>query len=453
LPEDQWFDRKSSRILAKDLGPALVGFANAEGGTIVIGLHNGVVEGLKDSSRTNDYRQAAVDFTSPPVRSHCEEVSCINSRGELDKLLVVRVEPSERVHEVQNGDCYLRIGDESRRLNFGQRQELEYDKGQSQYDGMPIDDISMTDLDANLVSGFMASIGAFGEVQRALQARSLITRTGKITNAGYLLFGQHPQDHFVQAHVRILRFLDIKRGTGARLGVEEGTDVRVEGPIPKLIHEAQSIIEALVPQRRALGPSGRFEARPIVPRDAWLEGLVNAVVHRSYSLGGDHIRVEIYPNRIEIESPGRFPGLVHLRDPLKISRFARNPRIARVCADLQIGQELGEGIRRIFEEMRRMGLQDPVYTQTPASVKLVLSDVPQIDARTAARMPPLSQQVLNTIRSAGAPLGTGEIATMLGWSRPYVLARLKALEEEGFIRWIGKAPRDPRATWQIADDS
>jgi ATP-dependent DNA helicase RecG len=38
--------------------------------------------------------------------------------------------------------------------------------------------------------------------------------------------------------------------------------------------------------------------------------------------------------------------------PLQISRFAMNPRIARVCADMRIGQELGEGIKRMFEEMR-----------------------------------------------------------------------------------------------------
>jgi len=41
-----------------------------------------------------------------------------------------------------------------------------------------------------------------------------------------------------------------------------------------------------------------------VPEDAWLEGVVNAAVHRSYSLAGSHIRVEIFSDRIEIQSPG-----------------------------------------------------------------------------------------------------------------------------------------------------
>ncbi len=87
--------------------------------------------------------------------------------------------------------------------------------------------------------------------------------------------------------------------------------------------------------------------------------MVNAVVHRSYSLSGDHIRVEIFDDRIEVQSPGRFPGIADAGDPLKVTRFARNPRIARVCADLRFGQELGEGIRRMFEEMRLAGSRRP----------------------------------------------------------------------------------------------
>lgn len=58
--------------------------------------------------------------------------------------------------------------------------------------------------------------------------------------------------------------------------------------------------------------------------------------------------------------------------PLAATRFARNPRIARVCADLQFGQELGEGIRRMFDEMRQAGLTDPHYRQRSGSVQLTL---------------------------------------------------------------------------------
>jgi ATP-dependent DNA helicase RecG len=188
-----------------------------------------------------------------------------------------------------------------------------------------------------------------------------------------------------------------------------------------------------------------------VPRDAWLEGLVNAVIHRSYSLAGDHIRVEIYPNRVEIESPGRFPGLANPSRPLEISRFARNPRIARVCADLRIGQELGEGIKRMFDEMRLVGLTDPVYKQSSGSVRLLLQAVPRLDERVAARLPRGSQQVLDVMRASDRPLGTGDLAEALGLSRPATTTRLRALEAEKLIRWQGKSKKDPRAAWSLVE--
>lgn len=109
------------------------------------------------------------------------------------------------------------------------------------------------------------------------------------------------------------------------------------------------------------------------------------MVHRSYSLAGDHIRVEIFDDRIEIWSPGRFLGLVDLGDPSDVTRFARNPRIARVCADLRFGQELGEGIRRMFEEMRTAGLSDPVYRQASSGVHLSLLGEP-VDRALDARL-------------------------------------------------------------------
>ena len=100
--------------------------------------------------------------------------------------------------------------------------------------------------------------------------------------------------------------------------MQEGADVRIEGPIPTAIQQAAQVISRLIPQRRALADSGLFEAQPIVPRDAWLEGVVNAVIHRSYSLAGDHIRVEIYPDRVQIVLPQDFqlpPGGLNIRWP------------------------------------------------------------------------------------------------------------------------------------------
>lgn len=450
--EDQWFERKGSRVSAQTLGQALVSFANAEGGTIVVGVHNGEVEGMnaQGTKRINELRQASIDHTSPPVRFNCTEIECVNSQGIRDVLLVFRVDPGERVHEMKNGDVYLRIGDESRKLNFPQRQELEFDKGQSQYDGMALNGYTVDDLRGPLLDNYREATGA-ESVESLLNARSLLTRDGTVSNAGYLLFSEHPQREFPEAYIRVLRYMSTERGTGSRLSLDDGGDVKIEGPIPTAIQHAAKVIEQLAPKRRSLDKTGHFAGVDLVPKEAWLEGLVNAVIHRSYSLAGDHIRVEIFPNRIEIESPGRFPGLVDPSKPLEISRFARNPRIARVCADLRIGQELGEGIKRIFTEMRMVGLTDPVYKQGTGSVRLRLEAVQRLDPEVAHRLPKGSQAVLDLLRTARTPMGTGEVAEALEMSRPTATSRLQALREEGLINWLGKSPKDPRAAWIIAD--
>lgn len=443
LAESQWFERKSARITARDLAVPLVAFANAEGGVVAVGFHGGEVDGIT-SKRLHDLRQAAHDFTEPVVRVRAESLELHSG----DQVLLLRVDPGERVHQTTAGDCYLRVGDESRRLGFAQRQELEYDRGTAPYDGTRVD-IGIDALDPRQTEAYQRAIRS-ATVSDMLHARGLLTTSGAVTVAGYLLFADHPQALLPQAHVRVLRYADVERGAGSQLTLDDASDQRCEGSIPAQIDQASAAIDELLPRRRALGVSGRFEPVPALPRDAWLEGLVNAVIHRSYSMAGDHTRVEIFPNRLEITSPGRFPGLVDPTKPEEIRRYARNPRIARVCSDLGIAQELGEGIRRIFAETRASGLTDPLYTQTQGSVQLTLFFSDAVPAEVRAQLSPAALRVLDLLRRASRPLGTGQVADALGITRPTASRHLQKLRGHGLVRWEGQSPKDPRALWHLA---
>lgn len=448
LPESQWFDRKSGRISGRDLADLLVGFANAEGGMVVLGLWGGRVEGTKGlSKKENEWRQAAIDFTIPTVPFRDRMVDCVNDHRKPDALFVIEVEPSERVHSNKKDEVYLRVGDENRRLIFAQRQELLFDKGQASYEATPIKEATVEDLHAEFLESYASAVN-HPEPIRLLRARGLIDKKGNFTIAALLLFAEHPQRWLPEANIRILRYSGMERGTGMRQQLRE--DVRLDGPIPVQLNAAQEAIFRMLPTRRALAPTGRFERIGVVPRDAWLEGLVNAAIHRSYSISGDHIRIEIFDDRIEIESPGRFPGISDVSNPLKVTRFARNPRTARVCADLDFGQELGEGIRRIFEEMRLAGLADPEYAQTSGSVRLVLRSTP-IDVELESRLPRGARDLVRLVREAGR-ISTGDLVQASGYSRPVVVKQLNALRDVGLIEWIGKSHKDPRAFWQLKHD-
>ena len=180
-----------------------------------------------------------------------------------------------------------------------------------------------------MLASYAAAVG-HPDPARLLRARGLIDRKDNLTIGAVLLFAEQPQQWLPEANVRILRYRGAERGSGSRQQLLE--DIRIDGPVPLQLTTAQEAIFRLVPARRALASTGRFERIGLVPRDAWLEGLVNAVIHRSYSISGDHIRIEIFDDRIEI------------------------------------------------------GLADPVYRQTSGSVRLILNSAP-IDVELESRLP------------------------------------------------------------------
>jgi ATP-dependent DNA helicase RecG len=448
VAEDQWFDRKSIRTAPTKLAEDLVAFANAEGGTLAIGLSQGAVEGVdRDPRRANALQQAAIDHTEPPVPVETRFVDCQRDDGTADRLLLIDIPPSETLHATNRDEVYLRVGDETRRLGFRERRELLYDKGQAHFESTPVTNIDLGELDQELLNDFAARLRTT-RIEHTLKSLGLLSRHNEVTAACYLLFAPTPQDEFTEAYVRILRYTGTERGTGVRQGLSH--DVRCTGPLAEMIETSREQIRDLQPAHRALNSqSGRFERRGLIPEDAWLEGLVNAVIHRSYSIGGDHIRVDIFDDRMEIHSPGRFPGLTRAptEDPRDIIRFARNPRIAKACSVLGYGQELGEGIRRIFEEMRIAGLGDPLYRETTQSVHLTL-DAVQVDRQAMEGMPPTAREVMLALRQAGG-LSTGDLADLIGRSRPMTIRLLRQMRSAGLIDWVGNSPRDPRAYWRI----
>lgn len=444
IAEDQWFERKSFRVTARALADELIGFANADGGTVVVGIHDGKVEGTESSAgRLNALMQAHIDFCQPPVPASTKLVTCQREDGEADQLLVIEIRPGETVYANVRDEVFLRIGDENRSLSYSQRQELLYDRGQGSYESRVIENALFDELDQELIDHYAEATG-HPEPHRLLRARGLaVDKT--LTVAGVLLFGANPQRFLPESFIRVLHYSGSERGSGARQQLIR--DETVEGPIAQQLIKAREVIQEEQPRRRALTARGAFDDVPLVPEDAWLEGLVNAAVHRSYSLAGDHIRVDIFANRIEVTSPGRFPGLVNAANPLEAPRYARNPRIARVCADQNFGQELGEGIRRMFEEMRLAGLVDPLYEETPASVKLTLLAEP-VDRRLEARLPRGARAIMAALREAGQ-LSTGEVAEAVGISRVTASKHLGILRDSGLIVWTGKSPNDPRASWSL----
>ena len=444
-PEGQWFDRKSARIAPRDLAKTLVAMANAEGGMIAVGLHNGVCEGVNGRRQSqNGWRQAGLDFTEPPVRYDVTLLDCVNRKGANDHLFIITAPPSGQVHSAVSDEVFLRVGDEDRRLSFEQRMELRYDRGDTTFEATPARTYGNAELDEKSVANYADTVG-HSNPQRLLEARDLIDADGEPSTAGILLFGLNPQRTCPQAYVRVLKYSGRERRTGTEQNL--ATDVRCEGTLSHQVDTAQIALREAMPKRRALGPDGRFAWFDIVPEEVWLEALVNAVIHRAYSNFGDHVRLEVFDDRVEISSPGRFPGITAAGDLTEVRRFARNPRIARVMADLSYGQELGEGLRRMVAVMESGGRQRPTVRQSSGGVTVtLLGEI--IGSGELAALSPLARVVLRQISLAGQ-CSTGELMRLTNRSRPVALRALRELESRGMVRWVGNSPSDPHAYWTV----
>lgn len=446
LPEGQWFDRKSSRSDARHVARNLIGLANADGGILVVGLYEGSVQdvALLGSRRLGELQRAPIEHCQPPVRCERRLLDVVDPQtGAPAQLLVFDVPASVDYHENTAGRAFLRVGDSTMELDNRLAQELRFDKGAQQFETSIVPNATIDDLDHGLLDNYARRVGHDAPL-RLLTDRT-DTRGRKLTAAAVLLFGERPERLIPSASVRIVRHQGRKRqyGDAQRIVADE----RIDAPIPRLIQQAQASIARLQPTRRALGAL-LFEDVPLVPNDVWLEGLVNAVVHRSYSLQGDQVHVDIFDDRIEITSPGTFPHAVDLSDIENMPRFARNPRIIRVCSDLKLCQELGEGIRRMFRDMRDAGLADPLYRQSSLNVTLTLTAEPAhraLDKQYGAEV----AKILLELR-ASERLSTGEVHTAVGTvSKPVIRKLLQVMESAEMIEWHGNSQRDPRAYWTL----
>jgi ATP-dependent DNA helicase RecG len=461
--ETQWFERKGQRISAAQLAECMIGFANADGGRLVVGLHGGRVEGIDTAppSRLNDWLQAGRDFAEPPVRSAARPLDCLNQHGQPDRVLIIDVEASESVHRTPGGKCFLRVGDETRELGPTEARELAFDKHEAQYDSSPVPDCTLDDLNRPRIEAYARQMGST-DVGVLMRSRGIYRDRGGrpgVTQAGRLVFGL---DTPIWSYVRFLRYDGSVAETGTRSNLAE--DIRLEGTIPDLIERTQALLRQQVGTVIRLLPSGRFGRVAALPEFAWLEAVVNALIHRSYSLQGDGVHIRQFSDRLEVQSPGRLPGLVRVQE-IQNARFSRNPHIARILAEMtDYVRELNEGVRRMFREMQEMNLRPPAYRVTDSHVTVTLYKQVGDEAASGASLAKQTMNAGGKARSLGRHgvrhlpqlalllqtpngLATHEVATALNVSIPSARRYLGALEEQGLVIRTAKSVNDPHTRW------
>lgn len=186
------------------------------------------------------------------------------------------------------------------------------------------------------------------------------------------MFARDPEKYIPSASVRYIRYDGIEALVGTNHNVIK--DERFEDNIPHLINNLKKFLQASFKDYYFLDiDSGKFKKVPEFPMEAWLEGIVNALCHRSYNIQGNSIYIKHFDNRLEISNSGPLPAQVTIEN-IRNERYARNPRIARVLEDLGYVRQLNEGVERIYETMEKSMLSKPIYEERNGNVYLTLTN-------------------------------------------------------------------------------
>jgi ATP-dependent DNA helicase RecG len=374
-PENQYFERKGlgeKETKPSKLAEEIIGMLNADGGILAFGVSNtGEIQDLAElGADLEKYRTLTFDFIHPSCSVQLEELII---DGKLIFLYHVEQDIEQVYCRKDNEKIYLRVQDTNRELNRDQVSKLEYDKGKRQYEEEIITDFDIEDLDLSLLEEYKQKLNYHGSVMDLLVKRHLARlKDGifQIKISAILLFSKDPEKYIPSASFRYIRY----QGNEALTGVNHNVikDERFENNIPRLILRLKDFLNATINDYYFLDmQSGRFRKVPEYPEEAWLEGLVNALCHRSYNVQGNAIYIRHFDNRIEFFNSGPLPAQVTIEN-IKTERFARNPRIARVLEEMGFVRQLNEGVSRIYESMEKSMLSVPEYKEENGNVHLVL---------------------------------------------------------------------------------
>lgn len=465
--ENLYLDRKRAKVSLQDLANEIASFANANGGVIAVGItDDGIIEGfnLYGIKKLNDCQKIVSGYLNPAPVYECELVNIKNQKDEDDNILLFHIEPAMNYIVRNNKDeVYCRQGDSSIKLTSDQLRSLEYDRKERDFEAEVLIDSSVDDIDIDMVELYKKKIGTKVSNEQVLKARGFLReKQGELhlTKSGMLLFGKNPSVYLPSARVRVLKF----EGNDFQVGTEMNIvkDRTFDSCLYKTIEQARDFINSQLREFTHLNQEGIFETVPEYPEFAWYEGLVNAVTHRDYSNSGEHITIKLFDDRLEICSPGRLGGFVTL-DTMRTKRYSRNPQIARVLNEMGIVRELNEGVKRIYSEMQRFFLKDPIYSEPDRnSVLLVLdNNIVMRSKRKEESMLKdntiqdkwedlnyLEKQVLTTIFDKGE-ISSEETAKLINRGKTTAVKLLNKLVDMNLIVWTGTSKSDNKGKYII----
>ncbi|WP_310601358.1 RNA-binding domain-containing protein [Desulfobulbus sp.] len=355
--EDSRQQFKADMTNADALAAEIVAFSNTAGGRIFIGVNDdGSVRGLSgaDVARLNQLiANAASQIVRPAVNPLTENVP--HPAGTV--LVVSIAEGVNKPYMDKNGAIWVKNGSDKRRATSREEiQRLFQHAGLVHADETPVPGLSTGDLDMPYFEAFFAQ--QFGEplaqhnqpLPQLLTNMNLVNQ-GQLNVAGSLLFAKAPQYALPAFIVKAVALV------GTQIEDERYIDSRdITGKLADVFQQTLSFIIANI--RSTQGEQGfNSQGQLEIPRIVWEELVVNALIHRDYFISAP-VRVLVFPDRVEIVSPGHLPNNLTIENIKAGNSNMRNPILASFAAKLLPYRGLGSGLLRALRAWPQIELID-----------------------------------------------------------------------------------------------
>jgi len=361
--EGQYGDVKALEKKPSSLTEDISAFANADGGDLYIGIDEFEVNGVKTRSWRGFSNPEAANGHAQAFPAggdvQYEFLRCTELPG---LVLHITVNKTRGLTLASNNVPYLRHNAQSLPQNTLElRRRLEYAKGVHSFENETTHAELSVVTGSEIIAEFIATVVPTAKPEEYLRKQSLV-RDSKATVASVLLFADEPQA-IIPKHcgIKVYRY-KTTQAEGFR-DAEAFIPKTVEGCLYKQITAAVSLTTELIQQIPKMGSGAEFEHVQYPPKTLH-EIITNAVIHRDYSITDD-IHIRIFDNRIEVQSPGRLPANMTVKN-LTTQRAARNGAVQRILNKFPHppNRDVGEGIKTAIAAMTALGLEPPVFRET-----------------------------------------------------------------------------------------
>jgi ATP-dependent DNA helicase RecG len=354
-----------AKKICEEIGEALVSFANADGGEVLIGIEDdGTISGIPHkeedviamlaATKTHIYRGQELPLTA-------------SMRLILNGLNVLYFSVNKgttQIYQLPDGRCVRRKDKSTMPVSVDQIQFEKQEIRSRECDSQFVDGALVTDLDISILQSIADSYIKGLSVELYLQQIGLAVYASnglRIKRAALLLFAKSGEINkwHSRCQIRIIKVQGDELHSGEKYNVV--SDESINGNIFELWVKSWEYLRPYLAYKTEFSSNTKFEQKYTYPEDACKEAILNAIAHRDYSIQNG-IEVYIFNNRLEIKSPGALLSTLTIKNlyQLEGAHESRNPFIAKVLRENKLMRELGEGMKRIFDLMNINEFEKPI---------------------------------------------------------------------------------------------